>query len=606
MSKTFDKTMRMLALPLAIQLAVAGALLWKYYDDQKNDQHHEAKISAASKISALSTSLRSLVEAQPPGFATSGIHLVKEIQTVAATPAISDRFDQADYKLALGDLTDIETLAAKEQSSTASSYRPQLLNFSKEQLRRADAIIAEGQGGGSSLLLFGILCAAGCGINIAATLWCMQLFNREATRRLNVISDNTERLEHGITLNTMFSGTDGFAALDRRFHDMAETLEKAQERLRKSEYRFRLVLENMPVGVLLATTGGLIESANPKACEVLACGPARLSGKPVTDFFSLPEGQSLDAISSNERTLLVAALKDDKTAFNAEINVSKYRDEESEKLLVSFEDVTWRIELEKMKREFMAMISHDIRTPLTAISSTLGMLSGGGFGDLADDVRARIEKDEDSLEHLMRLLNDLLSIEKIASTSFTLQKSATTTAKIVERTLAIVTPTAKAKQIDIGIAGSHCRLSADEDRMVQVMTNLLTNAIKFSPVGGTVTIGIENLASELQLKVSDQGNGVPPGEQEKIFESFGQVQSKDFAGAKGIGLGLAICKQIVVQHGGQIGVTSVEGQGSTFWLTVPHTVQLQTDAGTKTSGTNTASTDDSVTESAKRKQPEQA
>lgn len=576
MSKSVAKTVQLLALPLAIQLAVIGVLCWRHHEDMQVQQRNIERIGLAAQINALAGALAGLVDKQPSGFARSGRDLVQHLQETAAKPAVHEFFDANDYKMALAELSDIEDLSAKGQDSFAGSYRHQLALFAEGQTSRASQVMAQsGNAATESQLTFIYWCIGGVVLDAAALIWCIAQFNFTAAKRLNIISDNTERLQHGMTLNTLFSGTDGFAQLDKRFHDMADSLEKAQDRLRKGEARFRRVLENMPVGVLLATTGGIVESANPRACEILACSHGRISGKPVAEFLLFPVEQSLESIANNERTSLIKGVRDDRTGFSAEIHVSKYRDESGEKLLISFEDVTWRIELERMKREFMAMISHDIRTPLTSISATLGMLSAGGFGDLSDDAMKRIEKDEDSLEHLMRLLNDLLSIEKIASTNFTLQKTATTTAKVVERTLAVVSPTARSRQIDVSIAGTHTRIFADEDRMVQVLTNLLTNALKFSPAGGTVTVAIENLDEGVRVQVTDQGCGIAETDQAMIFESFGQVQSKEFAGAKGMGLGLAICKQIVVLHGGQIGVTSAAGKGTTFWLTIPHSSSMQ-------------------------------
>lgn len=576
MSKSVAKTTQLIALPLAIQLAVVGVLCWRHSEDIQVQQRSAMRIGLATQIKSLSETLAGLFDKQPSGFAQSSRLLVRHLQETAAQPAVREYFDQNDYKMALAELSDIEDLSAKGQDSLAGSYRHQLALFSEGQINRTLPVMTQSRSDAAdSQRSFLYWCIAGVILNAAAIIWCIAQFNLAAVRRLNIISDNTERLQHGMTLNTLFSGTDGFAQLDKRFHDMADSLEKAQERLRKGEARFRRVLENMPVGVLIATTDGIVESANPRACEILACSHGRISGKPAAEFFHLPAEQSLESIANRERTSLIKGVRDDGTGFSAEIHVSKYRDEAGEKLLVSFEDVTWRVELERMKREFMAMISHDIRTPLTSISATLGMLSAGGFGELSDDALKRIEKDEDSVEHLMRLLNDLLSLEKIASINFTLQKMATSTAKVVERTLAVVSPTARLRQIDVSITGTHTRIFADEDRMVQVLTNLLTNALKFSPVGGTVTVSIENLDEDVRLQVTDQGCGISESDQVMIFESFGQVRSKEFAGAKGMGLGLAICKQIVALHGGQIGVTSAEGQGTTFWLTIPHSLSLQ-------------------------------
>jgi len=573
-----------------VQLATMAVLCWRYMEDTRAEKQSMQQVAAAHKIVALSNSLASIIEKQPVGFMPAGRELMKSLQDTVTEAGLQANFDETDYKLALSDLNDIEALSAKEQASVADSYRPHLLAFCKDQAARASQIVASREHSADDIWFFALMAAGFC-INAGITIWLVTVINVAAARRLNIIQDNTERLQHGMTLHTLFSGTDGFAKLDRRFHDMADALDRAQDRLRKGEARFRLVLENMPVGVVLATVDGVIESANPKGCQLLGADSPRFKGKPVTDFFKLIDTQSLvqtmhqslspsvSDIAKSDRTITTTATRYDGTEFNAEINISTYKDDAGDKLLISFEDITWRIELERMKREFMAMISHDIRTPLTSISATLGMLAAGGYGELPSRAVQRIEQDEDSLEHLMRLLNDLLSIEKLASSTFSLSKGDTSSTKIIDRAMAVVTSAATARGVTIEIGGDPCKLHADEDRMVQVITNLLTNAIKFSPQSGTVKVDVDlPNDTSVRFRVSDEGCGIPAAEQGKIFDSFGQVKSKDFAGAKGVGLGLAICKQIVDQHDGQIGVVSSEGKGTTFWLIVPQAPGTPRDA----------------------------
>lgn len=580
----FHKGLVLIIVPLLVQLATMAILCWRYLEDTRGEKQATAKVAAAHKIEALSDSLASIIEKQPIGFMPAGRELLKSLQDTVSQAGLQANFDETDFKLALNDLNDIEALSAKEQASVADSYRPHLLAFCKDQSTRAAQIIAMHERRADDVWFFALM-AAGFGINAGITIWLVTVINVAAAKRLNIIQDNTERLQHGMTLHTLFSGTDGFAKLDRRFHDMADALDKAQDRLRKGEARFRLVLENMPVGVVVATVDGVIESANPKGCQILGGDGHRLKGKPVIDFFKLVDAQSLaqsanqaqsishspSDVGKSDRTITTTATRYDGSQFSAEINISTYKDDAGDKLLISFEDISWRIELERMKREFMAMISHDIRTPLTSISSTLGMLAAGAYGDLPPKAMQRIEQDEDSLEHLMRLLNDLLSIEKLSASTFSLTRSDTSTTKIIERALAVVTSAAEGRGVAIEVGGDACPLQADEDRMVQVITNLLTNAIKFSPKSGKVTVEVDAPNdSSVRFRVSDEGCGIPAADQSKIFDSFGQVKSRDFAGAKGVGLGLAICKQIVDQHDGQIGVVSSEGKGTTFWLIIPH------------------------------------
>lgn len=552
-------------------MAIGAALCWRYADDVRIDHENTAKLVAAQQMITSVDSLRALLDMPQIGAAvTGGKVLVHQLQHISDTTSIRNGFDRTDYELALGDLKEIEALVSKQQISVADSYRPHLLSFCNDQLSRAQNIVASSQST-DHFPLFAATAILGILLNGCLMAWLLSMFDKAATKRLSILQDNAERLQHGIPLNTMFSGTDGFASLDRRFHDMAQSLDKAQERLKRGENRLRLVLENMPVGVLIATIDGVIESANPKAYETFGSMAGRLSSRSVSDLFKLKEHPALTSIADAGRTIYTVGTKSNGTEFSAALNVTRYHDdsEDKEKLLVSFEDITWRTELEKMKREFMAMISHDIRTPLTSISATLGMLAAGAWGNLSEKALKAIENDEDSLDHIMRLLNDLLSIEKLASGTFQLEKKDTSSEKIIKRAVAVVKPTALARRVDLVVPPDNFDLWLDEDRMVQLITNLLTNAVKFSPEGGTVTIAVQDDTDQTRFEISDQGPGIAADDQEKIFDKFGQVKSVDFAGAKGMGLGLAISKQIAEQHGGAIGVNSVPDKGTTFWVNIP-------------------------------------
>jgi signal transduction histidine kinase len=238
--------------------------------------------------------------------------------------------------------------------------------------------------------------------------------------------------------------------------------------------------------------------------------------------------------------------------------------------MVSVEDLTREMEVERMKQEFIAMVSHDLRTPLTSVGSTLSLVKAGLFGPINKNGIERIDSTQETLDRLIRLVNELLQLEKMGSGTFTLDLAGTTLQTVIERSIDSVSIAAKSNSVRLRADHDlELELIADEDRLVQVLVNLLANAIKYSPPGGVILINCSSYDNWAEIRVTDQGRGIPQAMQSTIFEKFRQVQTQDASKLGGIGLGLAISKCIVEQHGGHIGVSSKEGEGSTFWFKIP-------------------------------------
>jgi len=229
-----------------------------------------------------------------------------------------------------------------------------------------------------------------------------------------------------------------------------------------------------------------------------------------------------------------------------------------------------REEIERVKQEFVSMISHDLRTPLTSIQVFVSMLAKGMYGDVGEKIKDKAAMADRNASRLIRLINDLLDIEKMEAGQLALACEDVPVSSIVERSLESVRDFAdKNKVVLEGTTCGDMLVRADADRIVQVLVNLLSNAIKFSPQGETVTVAVDDGETLLTVKVIDHGRGVPQNLQDSIFERFKQVEAKDATEKKGTGLGLAICKAIVEQHGGTIGLESQEGKGSVFHFTLP-------------------------------------
>jgi CheY-like chemotaxis protein len=224
-----------------------------------------------------------------------------------------------------------------------------------------------------------------------------------------------------------------------------------------------------------------------------------------------------------------------------------------------------------MKGEFVATVSHELRTPLTSIAGSLGLISGGAAGEIPPKAARLVEIAHSNAARLVRLINDILDIEKIEAGRMQFDL----------RPLALGSLLEAAEHQTAGFAGEYgvpvhvepvaagAAVLADEDRLMQVVTNLLSNAIKFSRRGEAVTVRVTPLDRRYRISVIDRGEGIPEAFRSRIFGKFAQADASDSRQKGGTGLGLSIVREIVVRHGGSVDFESVEGAGSIFHVDLP-------------------------------------
>lgn len=236
-------------------------------------------------------------------------------------------------------------------------------------------------------------------------------------------------------------------------------------------------------------------------------------------------------------------------------------------------DISLRRRMEQMKTEFISTVSHELRTPLTAIRGALGMLVGGIAGEISEGARPLLDIAHKNSERLVRLINDILDIEKLEAGRLPFHFSRCHVQPLIEQALSDLKPYADeysvTLRLDLPDDGIRADINLDPDRFTQIMANLLSNAIKHSPADGVVSVDVRSDGDSVEIGVRDQGQGVPENFRSRIFERFAQADSSDARKRGGTGLGLAITHSLVQQMHGRIGFDSQEGQGSRFWLKFP-------------------------------------
>lgn len=425
----------------------------------------------------------------------------------------------------------------------------------------------------SVAVIFNVLLAIGLAI----------YFNRGTARRLGVLMDNTYRLASSMPLNPRLGGNDEIAHLDKVFNDMAEALAESAKKerlafdnLTESEKRVRTIVETMPVGLVIINDQGTIELVNPATENMFRAAFEDIVGQHLQSLFPKAAEIPVDEFMSellkkgDGHILERQAVRRDGTQLPVELSLNKFKAAEGDRNMVVMLDITERREIERIKQEFVSMVSHELRSPLTSVQGFLTLLAEDVYGSLNEQGKQKVMLADRNVTRLIKLINDLLDIDRLESGKLKMFYKPVKISWVIERAADAVRVLAEQNRITIETPESQHELVADGDRLVQVIVNLLSNAFKFSPPGSTVKVTVKELENKgVELRVIDQGSGIPAKFHKSIFERFEQVSTPEKPQKGGSGLGLAICRAIVEQHGGTIGVDSEEGKGCTFWLRLP-------------------------------------
>lgn len=391
----------------------------------------------------------------------------------------------------------------------------------------------------------------------------------------------TGRRKDGSTFSMELSLSEMYVGKKRMFtaivRDITER-KNAERQLQASEERYRDLFENANDIIHITNVQGHFLYVNRAWREALGYEDEEITQLSLSDIIlSSERGQFssyIGRILSGENVDNVETTYVTSTGQELSVEGSITGKEEHGEVVsirCIFHDITERKRIEKMKKEFISVVSHELRTPLTSICGSLGLLVGGVVGELSEQSSSMIHIAYNNSQRLVRLINDILDIEKMENGKMKFSMEPIQLMPLIHQ--AVTENKGYAEQYSVFYKVTqgleHACVSADSDRLMQVMNNLLSNAAKFSPKGADIDIAVTEYGRAYRVSVIDRGSGIPEEFRSRIFSKFAQADSSTTRHKGGTGLGLSICKHIVERMGGQIHFHSQLGAGTTFYFDLP-------------------------------------
>jgi len=369
--------------------------------------------------------------------------------------------------------------------------------------------------------------------------------------------------------------------------DVTEQYE-AEEALHMATRQRQMILEAVGDGIFGIDLDGRITFINEAGARMLGYETIELTGRDMQDLirqssaegalYSKSTNPILQAMRRSESTRMRDELffRKDGAAIPVEYSANPLMEDASiSGMVVAFRDVSERRRLERMKDEFISTVSHELRTPLTSMRASLGLIASGSLDKRPEKQLQMVEMAIGNCDRLIRLVNDILDFDSVERGRLALHREPVEPMILLRRAADVAHDAAQQARIEFSITSNAPPVYADEERALQVLNELVTNAIKFSPPGTTIRLAAHPAGvnaegvSEVSFMVEDQGRGIAPEKLERIFERFQQGDASDSRDLGGTGLGLALCRSIVEQHGGRIWAESEVGKGSRFLFTLP-------------------------------------
>lgn len=371
-------------------------------------------------------------------------------------------------------------------------------------------------------------------------------------------------------------GKDELGQLAVTFNQLAEQIEETQDAMESERNRLNSVLSHMSDGVVATDRRGKVITINDMALSLLGISKEAAVGKNILNLLDIEEDYTLRKILESTEELLIERNESnygDNKIIRVEFSMIRRESGFISGLVAVMHDVTEQEQNERDRREFVSNVSHELRTPLTSMRSYIETLSEGAWQD--QEMAPRFLKITlDETDRMIRMINDLLDLSRMDNGNLKLNIEMVNFNELVNFVLdrfdVIIANSEKKYRIVREFTQRPLFVEVDTDRMIQVIDNIMNNAIKYSPDGGKITVRLMETHNNVILSITDQGLGIPKKDISRIFERFYRVDKARARKQGGTGLGLAISKEVVKALGGTIWATSIENYGSTFYISLPY------------------------------------
>lgn len=378
------------------------------------------------------------------------------------------------------------------------------------------------------------------------------------------------------------NANEGLKAKTEELENTLGELQAAQNKIVESERKFQAIFDHSFQFIGLTSPEGILLEANQTALDFIGAEKNSVVGLPFWDTpwwsNSVEMQQRLkqavhDAANGEFVRFETSHVSKTGSILDVDFSLKPVFDHSGAVALLIPEgrDITEKKQAEVRVSEFYSTVSHELRTPLTSIRGSLGLIDGGLAGPITDKTKTLVTIACEESDRLIRLINDILDLRKIEAGMLELRISRVAPTELVEKVVKNLG--GLTAQSGITLVAHSCEdvqsLDCDADRIMQVLTNIVSNAIKFSPRGQNVSIAVSGDEHLVKFSVEDHGPGIPPEQQHKLFGKFQQIDQSDRRNKDGSGLGLAISKALIEQHGGTIGFDSGPKGGTIFWFSLP-------------------------------------
>lgn len=415
-------------------------------------------------------------------------------------------------------------------------------------------------------------------VAVAVTVILALFISRAITKPITEMTQQTIQMADGdYSGQVKVYSKDELGILSTAINDLSTKVEEAQETTESERRRLNSVLTHMTDGVIATDRRGIIIIINDKAMEMLNISQEMALGVSILKVLKIDKEYTLRKLLENEDDMLFDFSTEEMlVTLRGEFTLIQRETGFISGIVCVLHDVTKQEKIENERKEFVSNVSHELRTPLTSMRSYLEALLDGAWKD-PEIAPQFLEVTQEETDRMIRMIKDLLELSRMDSNKSVLDLEYLNVNELFdhvikrfEMMLQSSDKTMKEFSIKREFTKSQLWVEVDADKMIQVLDNIMNNAIKYSPDGGTITCGLVETNTSVIFSISDEGLGIPKRDLANVFDRFFRVDKARARSMGGTGLGLAISKEVVQKHKGKIWAESTEGKGTTFYISLPY------------------------------------